>query len=219
MPGLACGAPLREGADQRGRTLRAQSAAAALAAAPDPVEPGLRGVEHPFVVGDDPHLEVAPSVAFGAESGPREVCAAQIKERPVDRDHLQVHPRARAHLEARLEARLAPRELFAKGTRRGGRVKQTNAHPSIAERLNRVEDRHVPPAAAVACADRGLHEELLHVGGGDPHRRLRLRDGQRHSVVVGAIDDERHDGAAGVGEREGGGVSVGHSGQHSDPAP
>src|SRR5262245_4209263 len=87
-----------------------QPTRAALAAGPDPLEARLRRVEHPVVLGEDPHLEVAPPVAFRPEPRAGEVRAPEVERSPVDRDHLQVHARALAHRELRLEALLA-REL------------------------------------------------------------------------------------------------------------
>ncbi len=158
-------------------------------------------IEHPFVVRDDPKFEVAPTVGLGPQPRAREIGAAEVKKRAVDRDQLQVDAWTRPHLEARTgETRCAMNELVAK--RRGWNrcVKEANGDAPVAQRLDRVEDGHVPPPCPVPGPDGRLDEQLFDVGRGDPHGGSGARDAEGHALVVGPIRDERDGGASRRGE-------------------
>src|SRR5262249_19019235 len=89
-------------------------AALASGAAPERVVEPLHLVEELGVVGDDAELEVAPALALGAQARAGPVGAAEVEERAVDDDGLEVD--ARAEPQRRAEARVAG-PLSREGTR------------------------------------------------------------------------------------------------------
>lgn len=68
-------------------------ASCTLFAGPDPIEALLSRIEHGFIVGHHPHLEVSTTITLRAETRAGEVGAAEIKKPSVDGDHLEMDAR------------------------------------------------------------------------------------------------------------------------------
>ena len=148
----------------------------------------MRGVEHRFVVGEDAHLEVATAIGLRAEPRAREVGAPEVEQPSVDRDHLEMHPRARAHLHAR---RTSGGELGTQRTGRRRSMQDANIDATLREVAERLEERDVLPASSGARSDRRFDEHRLQVRGRDPNADLRSRDRTCDQLrIVVAIDEQ-----------------------------
>lgn len=144
----------------------------------------MRVVEHGRVVGDDPHLEIAPPVALRAEPGAGEVRAAEVERGAVDGDDLEVNARASPHREAALREPGMTGELGPERAGRDAGVQQAKLDAARRLTVEHVEDRLVAAARLRSRADRRLDAHLLHVRGGDPQRDLRPRQHRTHEVAV-----------------------------------
>ena len=167
-------------------------------ARPDRVDPGLHLVEQEVVVRHHAGLEVAAALRLCPEPRAGEVGGAEVEERAVDGDHLEVN----ADTSSKLEDLVGVRAPLLGGSHprrehpgRRSPVEDPHLDPLTCRLPQLLEEADIPAPGARARPHGRFDVNVLQVRGGDPYAHLGLANPPLDDlrVVVGVAQEAQRD--------------------------